>query len=381
MPSPLAFPTEQSLGRRYDEPSDPIRNPFQRDRDRIVHSRAFRRLADKTQVATLPNSNHCHTRLTHTIEVSQVARTIARALDLTEDLVEALALAHDLGHPPLGHIGEKALDEELKQFGASFSHHVHGLRIVEQFERRYARHRGLNLVHEVREGIIKHSRDLDPEDDRFIEYGPHLQPTLEAQVIDGADAIAYLTSDLEDAIGGGHLTLVEASERVPAFRTLLDSVRSTTPGVNDRLLLSETQSRLVGQLVIGFVNGIVDRIRASGVKDWIDVREFTCRLAYPDEAAESTMAELRTMLTETYYSDVTQRLHSLGYVARLKELFWYFIDRPEALPVSTRDLVNDQPLHQVVGDYIAGMTDSFLLRAHKDLVEGTVLKSEHATLA
>ena len=194
-----ALQVESSLGRRYPEPPHPYRDEFQRDRDRIIHAHAFRRLENKTQVFTHRLSDHFRTRLTHTIEVAQISRTIAAALNLNESLVETLALAHDLGHPPFGHTGELALDLAMRQYGGSFNHNLHALRIVEHFEQRYASYPGLNLTFEVREGIVKHSRDYSPTDcPELAEYLLDQRPPLEAQLIDHTDEIAYSTADLDD---------------------------------------------------------------------------------------------------------------------------------------------------------------------------------------
>src|SRR6201993_656019 len=188
MLAPYAVRVEQSRGRRYSEPSHPYRNDYQRDRDRVIHSRAFRRLEAKTQVFTQRYSDHFRNRLTHTIEVAQISRTIAAQLGLNADLVEALALVHDIGHPPFGHAGEKALDAAMRQHGFSFDHNLHALRIVEDFELRYAAFRGLNLTFEVREGIIKHSRDYSPQQfPQLAEYLLSSRPPLEAQLIDLTD--------------------------------------------------------------------------------------------------------------------------------------------------------------------------------------------------
>jgi dGTPase len=195
----LRFPVPRSLGRRYPEPDHPYRNAFQRDRDRIIHARAFRRLEAKTQVFTPGLSDHFRNRLTHTIEVSQVARTVASVLGLDEDLTEALALVHDIGHPPFAHAGEEELNRQMGRFGERFDHNIHALRIVEKFEQRYARFPGLNLTFEVREGMAKHSRDFQPgEIVQLDEYLPGKRPPLEAQLIDLADETAYNTADLDD---------------------------------------------------------------------------------------------------------------------------------------------------------------------------------------
>src|SRR6202020_2680427 len=197
-----AVQVEHSRGRRFPEPQHPYRNDFQRDRDRVVHSRAFRRLENKTQVFTRRHSDHFRNRLTHTIEVAQISRTIAAELQLNEDLVEALALVHDVGHPPFGHAGERTLNAAMQEYGDQFDHNLHALRTVEQFEQRYADFPGLNLTFEVREGIVKHSRDYNAKEvPQLAEYLLDLRPPLEAQLIDFTDEIAYSTAALGD--GGG----------------------------------------------------------------------------------------------------------------------------------------------------------------------------------
>ncbi len=204
--SRLRFPAEHSRGRRYPELAHPYRGEFQRDRDRIIHSRAFRRLENKTQVFPPGISDHFRNRLTHTIEVSQIARTVAAALDLNEELTEALSLGHDIGHPPFAHAGEDELDRQMRRFGDRFDHNLHALRIVESFERRYARFPGLNLTFEVREGIVKHSRDFEKGENPLLdEYLPGFRPPLEAQLIDLADEIAYNTADLDDGYSAAPL--------------------------------------------------------------------------------------------------------------------------------------------------------------------------------
>src|SRR5271165_6702188 len=236
MLAPYAVGVEQSRGRRYPEPPHPYRNDFQRDRDRVVHSRAFRRLEAKTQVFTRRYSDHFRNRLTHTIEVAQISRTIARQLGLNTDLVEALALAHDLGHPPFGHSGEKALDTAMRQHGLSFDHNLHALRIVEDFELRYASFRGLNLTFEVREGIIKHSHDCDAK--RHPELAGYLldqRPPLEAQLIDLTDEIAYNTADLDDGYEAHLLTLDQIREGVPVFEKFYGEVEQIYPQAPEKL--------------------------------------------------------------------------------------------------------------------------------------------------
>src|SRR5215469_2771218 len=240
MSATYAVQVTQSRGRRFPEPQHPYRNDFQRDRDRVIHARAFRRLEAKTQVFTRRYSDHFRNRLTHTLEVSQISRTIAGALGLNVDLTEALALVHDIGHPPFGHAGEKALDRALKSHGLGFDHNLHALRIVTWFEERYAAFRGLNLTLAMREGIIKHSRDYDPEKHpELSEYFLDQRPPIEAQLIDLADEIGYLTADLEDGLDSGILELEQVRESVPLFRRCHDAVLAKYPNARLRITARE----------------------------------------------------------------------------------------------------------------------------------------------
>lgn len=386
MTARLRFPTGESRLRRHPEPPDPdtYRNPFQRDRDRIVHSRAFRRLAGKTQVITLPSSEHSRTRLTHTIEVSQIARTVATALGLNVDLVEALALGHDLGHPAFGHMGEAALDAEMRRHGLHFDHNLHALRIVEHFEGRYVAFRGLNLTFEVREGLIKHSRDLDPNEPlhrAYSEYLPDQQPLIEAQMIDAADEVAYLTADLEDAVEGRFLDQREIRQRVPAFADLASRVRSEYPGCSGRRAMRETQRRLVGLLVRGLIEGIRSTAEASGAGDWRDVRHLPERIVTPAEPTAATMREIRSLLTESYYTAMATRRTANRCAEKLEELFRHYMDHPEALPNNRAELLGSEPLPQIVCDYVAGMTDAYLLRRYDQALGGRRSEEPSGALA
>src|SRR5882724_12042764 len=232
-----AVSVENSRGRRYLEPPHPYRNDFQRDRDRVIHARAFRRLEAKTQVFTRRYSDHFRNRLTHTLEVSQIARTIAQQLGLNVDLVEALALVHDVGHPPFGHAGERALDAAMRKHGLSFDHNLHALRIVEDFEVQYAAFRGLNLTFEVREGIIKHSHDYKLEDHpELAEYLLEQRPPLEAQLIDLTDEIGYNTGDLDDGVEAKILTREQVRESVPLFDRYYREAQALFPQAAEKLL-------------------------------------------------------------------------------------------------------------------------------------------------
>src|SRR5882762_5854012 len=245
-----AVRVENSRGRRHPEPPHPYRNDFQRDRDRVVHARAFRRLEAKTQVFTRRYSDHFRNRLTHTIEVAQISRTIAAQLGLNTDLVEPLALVHDLGHPPFGHSGEKALDTAMRQHGFSFDHNLHALRIVEDFELRYAAFRGLNLTFEVREGIIKHSRDYDVKQfPQLADYLLDQRPPLEAQLIDLADEIAYNTADLDDGYEARLLSLDDIRAGIPVFERFYVEVEKNYPDASEKLKFNEIIKRMLDRLV------------------------------------------------------------------------------------------------------------------------------------
>src|SRR5712692_3463079 len=260
MLAPYALRAEESRGRRYPEPRHPYRSDFQRDRDRVVHSRAFRRLENKTQVFTRRHSDHFRNRLTHTIEVAQISRTIAAALGLNEDLVEALALVHDVGHPPFGHAGEKALDAIMRQHGDFFDHNLHALRIVEQFEQRYADFAGLNLTFEVREGIVKHSRDYAlAEFPQLAEYLLDQRPPLEAQLIDLADEIAYSTADLDDGYEARLLTVEEISGSVPLFDRCLHEASRRFPEAIEKLRFNEALKSIFDSMVTDLIANIRQR--------------------------------------------------------------------------------------------------------------------------
>src|SRR5712672_2076122 len=259
-----AVQVEHSRGRRFPEPPHPYRNDFQRDRDRVIHARAFRRLEDKTQVFTRRYSDHFRNRLTHTIEVAQITRTVAGALGLNVDLAEALALVHDLGHPPFGHAGEKALDAAMRTHGLFFDHNLHALRIVEDFEQRYAAFRGLNLTFEVREGIIKHSRDYDAaKHPELAEYLLDQRPPLEAQLIDFTDEIGYNTADLDDGVEAKILTREQVRREVPVFANLYREIEQTYPDAPDKLKFNETIKSVFNRFVDDLITNTQARLKDS----------------------------------------------------------------------------------------------------------------------
>ena len=363
---------QHSHGRRHLQPPHPYRNDFQRDRDRVVHSRAFRRLENKTQVFTRRFSDHFRNRLTHTIEVAQISRTIARALDLNVDLVEALALAHDVGHPPFGHAGEKALDAAMRAHGFSFDHNLHALRIVESFESRYADFRGLNLTFEVREGIIKHSRDYgSAEHPELAEYALEQRPPLEAQLIDLTDEIAYNTADLDDGYEARILSLQEIRSAVPLFDRSFREAASRHRGASEKLLFNEALRRMLDFFVTDLIESTAAGAHQAGVHSLEDVRKHPARLAAFSPQIEADRRQCKEFLYERlYYSRELEPEKALAERI-ITELFEHWIARPEALPESYREKLKQEPAPRVICDYIAGMTDNFILAQHQKMLGGT----------
>jgi dGTPase len=364
----LRFHAVESRGRRYPEAAHPYRNPFQRDRDRVIHARAFRRLEDKTQVFTPGLSDHFRNRLTHTIEVSHVARTVASVLQLNEDLTEALALAHDIGHPPFAHAGEDELNRQMQLFGDRFDHNLHALRIVETFEQRYARFPGLNLTFEVREGIVKHSRDFGPgENPQLDEYLPGLRPPLEAQLIDLADEVAYNTADLDDAMSAGLLDTAQLACSVPAVSRIFDEMETQFPGASGRERFQESLRRLVDLLVTGLIEGTAQAASESGVQTVDDVRRHPARIAAFTPEVTIVNRELKGFLQSLVYSSAALRDERRKSSAMIAELFRFFAANPDSMPVHYREQSQGEPVHRAVCDYIAGMTDGFFYRTYKSL--------------
>jgi dGTPase len=362
----LRFPVERSLGRRYPEQIHPYRNEFRRDRDRVVHARAFRRLENKTQVFTPGLSDHFRNRLTHTIEVSQIARTVSSVLGLNEDLTEALALAHDIGHPPFGHSGEAELDSMMRRFGERFEHNLHALRIIESFESPYPRFPGLNLTFEVREGIVKHSRDFAPgEIPELDEYLPGLRPPLEAQLIDLCDEIAYNTADLDDAYGAGLIVVDEACSAVGLFAELFETTEYQFPGLAERVRVKEIVRGLIDALVSGLMEGTVTA--CAGLADVDAVRLGPGRVArFTPDAAEASTQLKRFLRQSVYESDALVRART-DSVERIIGLFEFLLKHPDRMPAAYLEESNGEPLHRQVCDYIAGMTDGYFVRTCEQL--------------
>ena len=370
-----SYAVEHSRGRRHPEPSHPYRNDFQRDRDRVIHSRAFRRLEAKTQVFTRRYSDHFRNRLTHTLEVAQISRTIAAQLGLNVDLVEALALVHDIGHPPFGHAGEKALDSAMRQHGLFFDHNLHALRIVEDFEQRYAAFRGLNLTFEVREGIIKHSRSYNAaEYPELAEYLLDQQPPLEAQLIDATDELAYNTADLDDGFEAHLLTLDQIKEGVPVFARFFSEVERLYPDAAEKLQFNEVIRRMldcwVGDLIEN-TRAEINRVgpefqsRPSASVTIADIRACPRRLITLSPETEAERRQTKAFLHEQVYFSAALDPEKEAAERIITDLFELWMKHPEKLPESYQGKAEAEPLARVVCDYVAGMTDTYIYEQYE----------------
>lgn len=358
--APYAQKARDTRGRKYPEPESPYRTPFQKDRDRILHTTAFRRLEYKTQVFPNWAGDYYRTRLTHTLEVVQVARSIARALGLNEDLTEAIALSHDLGHPPFGHTGEKVLNELMRDHGG-FEHNAHALRILTELEVRYPSFKGLNLTHEVLEGIATHE----------AAYTPGFKPeyegkgTLEAQVVDLSDAIAYAAHDLDDGLRSGLLRPQELTE-VPFLAEL-----AREEGLDLSELTELSRRILVRQLLGFFITASIEathqRVEGAGVRSPEEVRRHPERLAALTPEAERAHRELKAFLMERFYRhpEVLRERRKAEIV--LENLFRTYTRYPELLPKEVQARIPEEGLERAVCDYIAGMTDRYALEAYRKL--------------
>jgi dGTPase len=361
-----AVHVEQSRGRRHPEPTHPYRNDFQRDRDRVVHARAFRRLEAKTQVFTRRYSDHFRNRLTHTIEVAQISRTIAAQLGLNSDLVEALALVHDLGHPPFGHAGEKALDAAMRQHGLFFDHNLHALRIVEDFELRYASFRGLNLTFEVREGIIKHSHDYSAaEHPELAEYLLDQRPPLEAQLIDLTDEIAYNTADLDDGCEAHLLTVEQIADSVDIFGHCFEEVRKLYPAAEKKLQFNEALKRVFDRQVSDLIENTRARVAEAGVHSVEEIRRHPARLAAFSPQVEQERRQLKDFLYENLYFSPALEGEKEDAERIVGELFAHWMEEPDDLPRNYREKATQEPLARIICDYIAGMTDPFIYQQYE----------------
>lgn len=357
--APFAARSEASRGRRHPEPEHSYRDLFERDRDRIIHSRAFRRLEYKTQVFPNYVGDHFRTRLTHTIEVAQIARTAARSLGLNPTLAEAISLAHDLGHPPFGHSGEAALDEILAPHGG-FEHNRQSLRIVEEIEERYASFDGLNLTYEVREGIVKHDTRYDRfRHDEIDEYRPDLQPLLEAQIIDWVDEIAYNVHDLDDGVESHILVVDQLVAELPLFSELYRARTEWFPDAEPRRLFNETIRGLLDHLVTDLIHTTARTIDEAGVDSVDAVRRHEGRLVRHTAEGAEALQRIGDFLHRALYRNP-------GVVAAMQEatevvrgLAHAYLDDSSRLPPRHRRRADRVGLEVAVADYVAGMTDRY----------------------
>ena len=366
---------EHSRGRRYPEPPPEYRSEFQRDRDRIVHSTAFRRLVYKTQVFVNHEGDLYRTRLTHSLEVAQIARTVARAMSLNEELSEAICLAHDLGHTPFGHAGQDALNECMADFGG-FEHNLQSLRVVDQLEEHYADFDGLNLTFECREGILKHCSynnavQLGELGERFIN---HLQPGLEAQLANFADEIAYNNHDVEDGIRAGLISIEQLLD-VPLFEVYHAEVLAKYPLLAGRRLVYEILRRMINHLVSDLIDSSASRLAASGVRSIAEVRSQSAALIGFSDATRESNHALKTFLREKLYKHYKVRRMTAKARRVVRELFEVFFNDPALMPdeheARTRSELVRGPAGRAraVADYIAGMTDRYAILEHSRLFD------------
>ena len=360
--APYAVSDGSSRGRVFPEPAPKTRGEFQRDRDRIVHSTAFRRLEYKTQVFVNHEGDLFRTRLTHSIEVAQVARSVARALRLNDDLVEAVAFAHDLGHTPFGHAGQEALDECMREDGG-FEHNLQSLRIVDELEERYAAFDGLNLMYETREGILKHcppvqAATLGELGRRFLE---DRRPSLEAQVCNLADEIAYNNHDVDDGLRAGLISL-DQLEGVSLFARHALQTRAEFPGINARRLVHETVRRMIDAQVTDLLAESQRKIAAAGVASLSEVHSAPALIAFTDEMRREN-AELKRFLHAALYRHERVLRETDRGRRIIRDLFEAFHREPRLLPPQYQAAA-DRAGARAIADYIAGMTDRYALREH-----------------
>lgn len=361
--APFAARSSGSEGRRIAEPPDPLRTDWQRDRDRIVHSTAFRRLIGKTQVFVSDTGDHYRVRLTHSLEVAQIARSLARSLRLNEDLVECLALAHDLGHAPFGHSGGDVLDEVMRPFGG-FEHNRQALRIVDRLELKYPQFEGLNLTYEVRESILKHHRPFDAPE--YAAYRPEDGPLLEAQIVDEADGIAYNTADLDDGLRSGLLD-PDAVERLEIWGVAAGKARERHPGLKGRELRHKVIPELISLLVRDLIAHTARTLESRGVDSLAAVRAAKEPLVGFSPQVGAMERELRRFLYEAFYTHY--KVSRMRYRASvvLRGLFQAFRDNPLLMPERFRRLAEIEGKERVVADYVSGMTDGYAQREYARL--------------
>ena len=362
--APYAMKSHNSRGRIYKEPEHSYRSSYQRDRDRIIHSAAFRRLEYKTQVFVNHEGDYYRTRLTHTIEVAQIARTIAQALSLNTDLTEAIALAHDLGHTPFGHAGEEALNELIAKSGG-FNHNLQSLRVVDYLEERYPDFTGLNLTWEVREGIVKHSTAFDLPV-KIKELRPNELPTLETQVVDIADEIAYDNHDLDDGLTSGMISEADL-ENLEIWEEINKKISkkyfNIAPEKRKYLIIRS----LINLQATDLIQKTEENIKKFKIKTVQDIKKLNKKIVSFSPDMINLRRPLRAFLMEKLYHHYRVMRMSIKAKRFIKELFDVYLNNPEQLPTESQNKINKDGLKRVVCDYIAGMTDRCALDEYKKL--------------
>jgi len=366
--APYAARSSETRGRSFKEESHSYRTEYQRDRERIIHCKAFRRLEYKTQVFINHEGDHFRTRLTHTMEVAQIARAISRAMGLNEDLAESIALAHDLGHTPFGHVGERELNRLLADNGG-FEHNRQSLRVVEVLEKRYSDFDGLNLTWETREGIIKHSGTYDrPETSDFL---PQEEPTLEAQIIDYADEIAYNNHDLDDGIASGLLDYNQVCN-IKIWDMAGEQYGRDLPA-SEKMAAREIIRTIINLLVTDLISNTFESINKNKIKNYRDVKECGIKLAGFSPPVMEANEELKKFLRQNLYRHYKVARMSLKSEKVINELFKVYTEHPETLPHRYQhDIGKNGNILLTVTDFIAGMTDRFALEEHRKLTDPMV---------
>lgn len=363
--APYAMKSAETEGREYPEKEHPYRTAYQRDKDRIIYSTAFRRLEYKTQVFVNHEGDYYRTRLTHTIEVSQIARTIARALRLNEDLVEAMALAHDLGHTPFGHSGEDTLSEIMKDHGG-FDHNTHGLRVVDLLEKRYPHFNGLNLTREVRRGIIRHSTPFDLKRSDHIDVpGASL---MEIQVVDIADEIAYDNHDLDDGLKSGFITKKDFSG-IRIWEEAVDSVEKELPGADDQVKRAQVVRGLINRQVSDLVENTLGIVESLGIRSVEDLRGKNIKSVDFSPEMSKMRAPLRDILLNKLYKHYRVVRMSRKASRFIRDIFSVYCEDPGQLPPGAYANVSSRGKYRAICDYIAGMTDRYALDQYKKFFE------------
>lgn len=363
--APYAMQSSASRGREYAEDEAAYRTAFQRDRERVLHTTAFRRLQGKTQVFVVTEGDYYRTRITHTMEVAQIGRTIARALGVNEDLVEGICLAHDLGHPPFGHSGEYTLDALMRDHGG-FNHNQHSFRIVTELERRYPEWPGLNLTYEFCEGLAKHETDYDLASP--MDFEPKLRGTLESQIASFADELAYNAHDLDDGLRAGLLNVGEVQE-TRWWQRAREAAGISTDEPFDELIRHRMVRRLIGEMVTEFLDESMRRITASQVQSVDEVRAHQGLLVGYREDVAAMNQELKAFLYDRLYRHYRVMRMTSKATRVLTDLFNAYCAEPRILSESTRAHLSEYPLERVICNYIAGMTDRFALDEHARLFD------------